>query len=326
MPTRSINLKLIVPRHSQKLEAARSLWVTHAAVNEATAYYERRLLLCRGASYVTDEAVVPAEVVRAEVLALAREAQSRNGGAGGTDDEICSLLRRLYEAMVPSVLGVETGNAQAASGFLGPLTDPDSDGYLKAAEKAERPAPSWLPVYEAGDPTATEKATAWLKSDEAEVWLTDTGSPARWVRLARAGDPKWIEAFVEKRRGLCQEASTGVPSTVSALKRLGVLPLFAPFLQPKIANVSSTLGPWDRLAIRLAVSHLLSWESWCRRAAAEYAARKARLDALTAEIERLGIDLAGYRKYEADRKEELGRIAFDMGERAFLITRRMIRS
>jgi hypothetical protein len=38
MPTRSIILKLVVPRRPDRLDAACALWSTHQAINEAVAY------------------------------------------------------------------------------------------------------------------------------------------------------------------------------------------------------------------------------------------------------------------------------------------------
>ena len=53
MPTRSIQVKLVVPRGDEGRPLRQSLWATHDAVNAATKFYEQRLLLMRGESYVT---------------------------------------------------------------------------------------------------------------------------------------------------------------------------------------------------------------------------------------------------------------------------------
>src|SRR4051812_13694065 len=47
VPTRSVKLKLVVPRESDGPPEARALWATHRAVNEAVAHYEGHLLLMR---------------------------------------------------------------------------------------------------------------------------------------------------------------------------------------------------------------------------------------------------------------------------------------
>jgi hypothetical protein len=46
--------------------------------------------------------------------------------------------RKLYEEIVPFAVG--TDGAQASNAFIGPLTDPDSRGFLKAFERRS-PAP-----------------------------------------------------------------------------------------------------------------------------------------------------------------------------------------
>jgi hypothetical protein len=73
MPTRSIILKLVVPRRPDRLDAARALWSTHQAINEAVAYYEQRLLWLRGMSYRTADGPVPTEEVVESLLARASE-------------------------------------------------------------------------------------------------------------------------------------------------------------------------------------------------------------------------------------------------------------
>ncbi len=327
MATRAIKLKLVVPRQEKRLDAARALWTTHEAINEAVAYYELLLLLMRGESYATAEGDVSGDSAREQLLGLARKAQRRNTGRRyGSDGEVVELLRRLYEAMVPSAAG-KKGSAQSANAFIGPLTDPDSEGFQDVFKKLERPVPNWLTAVETDDPEALPVASAWLDTEAARQWFGDTGSPPRWVRLARKGDSTWPAAFIENRARLEEEANSGPPSIVKPLKDLGVLPLFRPFLTPRIANAEGFLSPWDRLTIRLAVAHLLSWESWCRRAAREHAERQARLDAFNESYLSGHIvdQVAALRLYEVERKAELERVALPMGDRDFLITERMTR-
>ncbi|WP_425277532.1 hypothetical protein [Methylobacterium nodulans] len=81
---------------------------------------------------------MPQDEVRRQLLEQAREAQARNGGSGGSDDEIVRLCRSLYEAIVLA----DDANAQLANAFLGPLTDPNSTGFLEGFNKIDRPAPS----------------------------------------------------------------------------------------------------------------------------------------------------------------------------------------
>lgn len=330
MPVRSIKLRLVVPRHPSELHAAQALWSTHRLVNEAVAFYERMLLLLRGEAYLSAGEVVSREAVRQELLKSAREAQARSGKTGGTDDEIVGLARALYVALVPSAIG-EQGDAQAANAFLGPLTDPDSGGFLEAFQKIARPLPDWVSEIsnlENVPPALLARAKAWFESEESQPWLKDTGAPPRWVGLARIDDPNWPREFTNKQASLREEASSGTPAIIKALKvDLGVLPLFDPYLAPRIANTTGRLTKWDRLAFRLAVSHLLSWESWCRLAQTEHTARSERLEQRKANLlsSPLAERVEGLRGYERDRKGRLERDALSMGERDFLITTRMAR-
>lgn len=47
-PTRSLELKVIVPRSPDRLRLARAVWTTNRAVNEATRHHVELLLLLRG--------------------------------------------------------------------------------------------------------------------------------------------------------------------------------------------------------------------------------------------------------------------------------------
>jgi hypothetical protein len=49
--TRSIKLKLVVPRASEHADIAKALWATHVAINTACRYYEEQLVRMRGAAY-----------------------------------------------------------------------------------------------------------------------------------------------------------------------------------------------------------------------------------------------------------------------------------
>lgn len=326
MPTRSINLKLVVPRRPDQLGQAQALWSTHQAVNRAVHHYENLLLLLRGEAFETRETKVPRDTVRADLLAAVRAAQHRNGaGPLLSDDEVVSACGALYKAIVPAAVGRQ-GTAQAANAFLGPLTDPKSKGFLDIFEKLERPIPDWLGGVEADEPAAINAAQAWLTSPAAQPWVTDTGRPPRWLRLARKGDAGWPRAFAVKWRELEKDGAEGVPALIQRLKQAGILPITEPYLANRITNARGAVSPWDRLALRLAVSHLLSWESWCRRSAEAYEARRGRVTAFKKGIDTgLAACIKQLRGYEAGRKRELEAVALPMGEREFRITLRMVR-
>jgi hypothetical protein len=325
MPTRSIKLKFVVPRAPGHVGVRSALWTTHCAINEAVAFYEEQLLLMRGAEYVTLERVFPGEQVRESLLQRARAAQERNRHSDeAVDTEICQLLRRLYECIVPSAIE-ERGSAQNANAFLSPLTDYESTGFMSVFDKIGD-VPPWVEGFRTGEASATTQANEWRKSKEGQRRVRATGAPPRWVRLARENQPDWPQTFIEdldKKRDQAQ----GAPTIVKRLKDVGILPMFLPVLAPRIRGAEGVICPWDRLAFRLAVAHLLSWESWCRLAATEYAARTTRVEQFQQRYitEEIRPQIEALRRYETERSAELDRIAQALGETQFHITLRMTR-
>ena len=326
--TRSIKLKLIVPRDQAHADLRRCLWATHDAVNRAAAYYERLLVLVRGRAYLTEDGRIDEGAVVGDLLRLARAAQERNGREGeGGDGELLDLLRALYVDIVPSAEG-EDGTAQAANAFLSPLTDKDSRGFLEVFDKIADP-PNWRAAARDGEAEAFEAARAWLGSALGRRRLRATGAPGRWMRLAKVaprGD-EWVLAFIADLDAKVGEAA-GVPTRVRRLRELGVLPLFGPFFRGRIVNAEGVVTRWDRLAFRLAVGHLLSWETWCCRAAADHARRRERLERF--EAAHAAPELAGkietLRAYERERPAELAEVSdLPQGERAFRVRSRMVR-
>jgi hypothetical protein len=332
MPTRAIKLKLIVPRGLEQRALAQTLWHTHATVNAAVHAYESALLLLRGRKYTTGAGDEIGEAqVQGDLEAFVVAAQQRNGAAErgiqpGLTEQIAADLRALYEAMVPSSIGQE-GSAQACGAFVGPLLDAQSEGFESVFSKLED-LPNWLEGVRNGEADAIDAANAWATSDIGQARQRATGSPPTWVRRWRAGDADWASAFVEDIDKKRAEAA-GTPSAVRRLRQAAVLPLLEPVITPDIDRGERTDGltPWDRLAVRLAVAHLLSWESWCLRAADEHAKRIERVTRfreryVTGQAEPL---IAGLRTYETERAEELNRVAIE-SDRPFRITPRQLRA
>ena len=56
--------------------------------------------------------------------------------------------------------------------------------------------------------------------------------------------------------------SESVPTLIRKLLDMALLPLARPYFATRTDGNTAAVSPWDRLAIRLAVAHLLSWESW----------------------------------------------------------------
>jgi len=332
MPVRSLKLKTVLNRGEAGKQVRQSLWLTHTIVNEAVAEVERILLLCRGTEYCTGEdEVVSKAKVRGDALAFARQIQHNNGKArAGSDEEVLAALRQLYEALVPSVLFDDegkplTGDAQRAGGFAGPMMDPRSQGFQNVFDKILDPRPAWIAKMLQGATDWERESNEWLESPESQRLQHATGSPPAWVRRLRAGQP-WQDAFVQD-----QERKRGEAGAVAAIIRLmktelRLLPLMPPPVTSRLAVRPSGLTPWDRLALRLAVAHLLSWETWNHRAAAEYAAIEAQVDRQAEQVAAYGSVVGLLRGYERDRHEELKRVAEASDDRPYRIGPRAIRA
>ena len=320
---RAVNLKLVVPRRPDGLSAARALWSTHAAVNEATHRYERILLLCRQRDYETGDGAVAADAMAPELDRLISAARERNRYSGPPrTGETKERLRRLYEEIAPSSVG-NRGTAQKAGAFVSPLTDPESRGFEAVFDKIGNP-PDWIDGVRAGEARAVEEANRWLESSAGRERLRPTGKsgrPARWMLLARRKDPGWPSEFVADFDRKKEEAQ-GAPTLTRELRGLGVLPLFpAHFAPPRIGGQGGAVSPWDRLAFRLAVGHLLSWESWASKAQTQHDEREARLerfreDHAGGDMAEIVEALRGYERERAGelREEQRGRTDVEAGE------------
>jgi hypothetical protein len=305
MPVRAVNLKIVVPRQPGHLNSAQALWATHDVVNRATKFYEQMLLLCRQQDYLTrDQAYLAADQLP-ELDKLIVEARKRNGYSG-SDGLVAARerLRTLYETIVPPAVG-KTGNAQAVGAFVSPLLDPASRGFTEIFDKIKDP-PNWVDGVRTEDKEAIDAARAWLETPRGQERLKATGAPAKWMRLAKSGDPAWPTAFVEDLDAKTEEAK-GTPTLMQELRDLGVMPLLPSFFASRIDGKTGAVSTWDRLAMRLAVSHLLSWESWVNRARKEHEERQGRLDNFTTT--RISGETAQsvnlLRAYEAQRLVEL---------------------
>jgi hypothetical protein len=334
MPTRSINLKLILPRGDDGAELRQSLWVTHRVLNEAVAEIEAILLLLRGRAYWTgeedEERHVAQETVRRDALSFARGVQRDNGKeAAGSDEEILQCLQQLYDALVPSVNRDDNGqplegNAQAAGGFASPLMDAQSEGFQNIFEKILDPSPAWIAAMAKGTAGWDEASDEWLQGEESQRLQRATGSPPAWVRKVRAKQP-WQEAFVADQEKKRREVD-GVPTLIRRMKsQLGLLPLMKPPVTSRFAGKPSGLTPWDRLALRLVVAHLLSWESWNHRAADEHAGQLAKVERCRQRAEEFSGLIEALRTYERERHKELKRVAQADDERPYRIGPRAIR-
>jgi len=361
MPTRTINLKMVLGKKPDSSTLRRAMWTTHEEINKAVAKIERTLLLCRGKAYWTlddngNETQVPESSVITEALKMAREAQMKNGGnETGSDEEILNALRLLYEQIVPSCKQDKEGNplkgdAQSiGSGYAGPLFDPDTcavkegkDGpFAETASKCMAKNPPWLKPLEKvqfkqNNPAHFKHKSATGKDQyycidrsEADDWSTKPAQEMlfknkafnkdKWKKEKDKGEATWAVDFVKKQLELSEDPRVRIRKIL--WEELRLLPLGSPFFDKNtVANL------WNRLAFRLAVAHLLSWESWNHRTQKEHNEARAKLDSLERNYKHLAGDFDNLREYERERHEKLKRTTFAGDDRPFKIFPRIIRA
>ena len=319
MPKRTIHLKMVLGKKERTADLRRALWTTHRLVNQGVKRIEQVLLLCRGASYWTlgedgEPMRVPEGDVVADALKMARDAQRRNGREGvESDDDIRKALRILYEQLVPSCLLDEKGNpkdgkAQEANAWVSPLMDRTSKGNLAAAEKLLDPSPAWIEKKEQGLAEWEHESISWLESSDAQRLQNAVGRTPTWRKKLAQGTP-WQDDFIKAQNELRHKVMDGASKITLHLKEMGLLPLIDPSFKQKLEPGGKGVSRWDRLLVKLAVAHFLSWESW------NYSTRKAHAEA-QAEVMRLREEYQGLesafkalREYETERHAELKRVA-----------------
>lgn len=344
VPVRSIELKLVPPHQAGAWQA---LGTTHRVVMDEAAFYMQELLLLRGRAVATADAAL--------ARALGHPAGEDSRDADGlfqlseavvqrqlverlkqqfkkTKEEAQALvpkLQSLYALLVPSVEGRD-GDAQAANRLMGPLVDPSSEGGTGAYAKAE--APDWVSLKQAGDSSWEASARDWAAAIAAEP--NPTGRQPGW-RTALKKDPLqlsgWVESFL---KSLSDNAAKIMPGGESALlqelRAGGLLPfLKRPPLKQRIQasrkGERGYLSKWDRLAFKLAISRLLSWESWNLRCANQHEERRHRVEGLEARLNQQPELAAHLRAFEAWRQAELARAGALASEEAYALGRRAVR-
>ncbi|MFY0546164.1 type V CRISPR-associated protein Cas12b [Brevibacillus sp. H7] len=290
MPVRSFKVKLVTRSGDAELmrQLRLGLWKTHEVVNQGIAYYMNKLALMRQEPYAGKSR----EEVRLSLLFSLREQQKRNNwtGESGTDKEILSLTRRLYELLVPSSIG-EKGDAQVLSrSFLGPLVDPNSEGKKGTAKSGRKP---------------------------------------RWMKMKEEGHPDWEAERDKDLAKKAADPTASILNDLEAFGLRPLFPLFTneqreiQWLPPK--NKRQFVRTWDRDMFQQALERMLSWESWNRRVAEEYQKLQAQRDDLYAKyLEDGGSWLEALQSFEKQREMELAEEAFATNSE-YLITRRQIR-
>ena len=370
MPTRTINLKMVLGKGPESAEIKQALWYTHTQINQAVSGVENLLLLCRGKAYWTmvksdegieQEVLVPESKVRQDALEMARAAQRRNGRSHeGSDADILAALRLLYEEVVKSCLLDKndeplSGDAQSiGTGYAGPLFDIDTcqikEGkgldecgpFAETAGKVFKTLPQWIQqidkdAFDKNDPNhfkvknqagdddhykvSIKEAEEWYASPTVQDLFASNKAFNKdgWKKNKEKGDAGWAVDFAKKQLSLANDVRVSIREKL--WKELGIMPLGLPYFdKTQVANL------WNRLALRLAVAHLLSWESWNHNTRKEHEKAKAETSRLAEEYLPLASLLEKLRVYEKERHQKLREVALVDDNRPFRIGGRAIRS
>lgn len=356
MTFRCAHLGIVVPRSNETEVVRRSIWRTHAAHNLASWEFDQLLLLMRGEPYDMavekppkpprkgkkrlrawekrhqltksegeDTVHYPRDRVRRDALLMAREAQRRNGGSGGDDEEVLSLLRVLYEAMVPSSVDPGKGEGEAqklATAYVGNLCVQGSRGNLDCARLAAV-VPTWLVRYREWAKKAKEEkkakkkipssilseATSWLESEECRSvhWVNVGRTPTWKKKIVKDEEPasEWIPLFDSWLEKQADKAGSVAPA-ILRLDEIGVLPLMdgGPVYR-LLHGRGGGKSVWDLGALKDSLSSLSSWESWNARTGEEYSKVVETTRLAAEELSKYRSEAAVFEKYERTRCEEL---------------------
>jgi IS605 OrfB family transposase len=164
MPTRSIKLKLVIPRDSSAaaVSVRRALWTTHAYVNAAVRYYTELLLELRQEDVLLREGNEEKVVEAATWTERLRARLHTTRIDPARIESALAMCKQLYREIIPSTVEGKKGNAQVANRYMSPLLDAKSRGQAteNAGPLAELRRVEGLPLaapYNAGQLEAVKR-------------------------------------------------------------------------------------------------------------------------------------------------------------------------
>jgi hypothetical protein len=334
MATKTINLKMVLNRSNAKpaKDLRQALWTTHQEINRAVAVIEKILILFRGRSYLTkdskgNEITVSAEEVQKKAIEFARNIQKVNGGESGSDAKLLEVMEKLY-------LEIIKGDSQEANKFASPLMDKESKGLMQIFDQIVSPEPKWMEMYNNDDENYVKESEKWLKSSQAEALINGKegvklrGRKAGWLNKLAKSEP-WQESFITDQKKKKKDIQ-GAPELIKTLKtQWKLLPLLKPPILSKFKSYENKdISPWDRLALRLAVAHTLSWESWNKKCKQEWEKINNLINQQKQKISNsISPELVDkIRDYEKARHEYLKTITQTTDDNIFKINLRMLRA
>lgn len=295
MAVRSIKLKLKTKSGESSLPLRLGLWKTHELFNDGVAYYMRQLILIRQDSYHLNSPngvqLISNEEVQEEIIKKVREQQVNNGwqGESGADTEILSLLRQLYELLVPSAIGAKGDSQSLSRKFLSPLVDPESEGGKGIAKAGRKP---------------------------------------RWKKMQEDGDPKWEQEFEKDKAKKEQDPTSSILTKLEEIGLKPLFDLYTDTrsdIQWLPKGSRQYVRTLDRDMFQQSLERMLSWESWNCRVRDEKEKLQQKMQEFNDKYLSENNEWIGsLRIFEDKRQKELAEEALEPIDK-YLITKRQVR-
>ncbi|MFA5166845.1 MAG: type V CRISPR-associated protein Cas12b [Candidatus Paceibacterota bacterium] len=300
MSVKSIELKLHIPYTEDGRKIVNAAGFTHYLHNKGVRYFMEKLLLLRQRDIYEDRGSnAPTrhmDDLKKGLLCYARARQLQNTGRhAGTDEEVLTLLQRMYEALIPAALR-EKGNTQSiAREWLNSLVSKDSNAGMGKSKSGRSPA------YMKKGLTAERKA---LLKEKYENRQKEKIANEIRPSLKELGLLPFINTF---RVDSCY-------TWLGEEKNGKVTPWD-----------NSSVSCWERDMFQQALERLSTWESWNANADKEYEKAEAELSAWRQNNQDyLNNWQPKFTAYESKRKKEHDDVGF-VSEQTFRINGRMLR-
>lgn len=241
---RAIKVKLNIRNLGPQVR--RALWYTHESVNEMVREYERLLLEMRQRDVLLCDRGGREYIRCADEWVSDLKSRLKNV-PNDQLEEVLQAIQGLYDRMANS------GDADSSRAIHSFICTKGSNAGLKAVE--------WYKKWEIIIPDPTDlkedtraRAEEYARLEEAHV---TGGRRGKWSGAYREGDSSWFELLVTELKKKKKEMNdpAGSPAINQVLRETGAVPFFKQLIPGK------KLSEWERMALKLAASHIISWES-----------------------------------------------------------------
>jgi len=320
VPTRTVHLKLVVPRDAgeEATQLRRALWATHCFMNEAIAFYEGLLLEMRQEDVLVKEGDAERRIAGEEWRERLEQRLGRNGISRADRQGVLDRLQDVYRSIVKSNVKSASGSAQDSREWHSALVTRGSKAGQQSAARLEL----LIPLVDLDDDSTFEIRAQQVIEANRDVILKGPGTARGWFASYRERRPTWpreLREYVRRKRDI------DIGSRVRWFQQRRVLPIAAPFGKTRIGG-GDALSLFERSALALATGHLNSWESWRHATQSQHEARSravADWEDSFASSHRDALDRI--RQWEADYSSILERESFWADDSGYRVRPRELR-